>query len=202
MKRLARRRAALVMVLGVALTLALVAPAAAALTIYVSGSSPLSLGVASARLTKSRSSNAAVLNRALGARKYTKVDAAYYPQIVYLDCWGTKLTSGRNRGKYPLHMWSKKVGSSYPTKQFTCYGTQFVTYRTHVVNGVKHVHGVRVGSSSWAFRHAFAGLYRTRSTSSYYIYTVNSAYRWRTDFYVPKSGTGAGYVSQISMWTY
>ncbi len=185
MKRfMTRGRVALV--LAAVLVLSSVAPAFATMTIYVTGKYATSLGVGSARLNKARTTN--ISN--LGRRSYTGKDTSY-SYLVYLDCWGTKLTTGRNKGKYPLHMWSKKKDGIFKAFQFTCYTGSYVTTK-----------GIRVGSTGSALKAAYGSSLKSRTTPTYVIYTLNSAYRWRTDFYFPRSGVGVGRVSQISMWMY
>lgn len=188
MKRFAVRRTPLTIVIAVLLVLSFVAPAAAATTIYVTGKYATNLGVGSARLNKARSANI----KALGTRSYTTIDRNYTSQTVYLDCWGKKLATGRNKGKYPLHMWSKKAKDGVVrTFQFNCYTSSYVTTK-----------GIKVGSTGAALKAAYGSSLKSRVTPTYVIYTLNSAYRWRTDFYFPRSGTGVGKVSQINIWMY
>jgi hypothetical protein len=184
-KRLASRRAPIAVVLATVLALSSVAPAFAATTIYVTGKYVTSLGVGNARLMKARSTNISIL----GKRSYTGKDTSY-AYTVYLDCWGAKLTSGRNKGKYPLHMWSKSKDGVFKTFQFTCYNANYVTTK-----------GIKVGSTGTQLKSAYGSALKSRVTPTYVIYTLNSAYKWKTDFYFPRSGTGVGKVSQINIWT-
>ena len=186
MNRLVSRRAPLALVLAGVIALSSVAPAMAAMTVYVTGRYATNLGVGSARLNKARTTNI----KYLGRRSYTGKDTSYR-YTVYLDCWGRKITTGRNRGKYPLHMWSKSRSGSFRAFQFTCYNSNYVTTK-----------GIRVGSTGSQLRAAYGSALKSRTTPTYVIYTLNSAYRWRTDFYFPRSGVGVGKVSQISIWMY
>ncbi len=185
--KISTRRTMAVSALAAVLVLAMVAPAFAAVRIYVNGRYAANLGVGAARLSKTRTYNIAKL----GSRSYTKRDTSYR-YVVYLDCWGRKIATGRNRGKYPLHMWSKKAkDGSFRAFQFTCYTASYVTSKN-----------IKVGSTASAVRAAYGSALKSRTTPTYTIYTLNSAYRWRTDFYVPRSGASTGRVSHISMWMY
>jgi hypothetical protein len=186
-KSIVSRKAPVAIVLATVLALSAVAPAVAATTIYVTGKYAKYLGVSTARLTYSRSVNVS----RLGKRSYSGKDSSY-DYVVYLDCWGGKLTSGRNKGKYPLQMWSKKAKDGVVRCfQFTCFNGNYVTTK-----------GVKVGSSDLAVRHAYGTALKKSTQPGWTVYTLNSAYRWRTQFYLPKSGPGAGKVTQIVIVTY